>query len=56
MESLACNSCYLSSKKLLQQCGENVRSAESIIGCLETKVIDVKERMHTCKTIGVTKP
>ena len=56
MESLACNSCYLFSKKLLQQCGEDVRSAESIIGSLETKVIDLKERMHTCMTIGVTKP
>ena len=30
VESVACNSCYLFSKRLLQQCGEDVRSAESI--------------------------
>ena len=50
VESVACNSCYLFSKRLLQQCGEDVRSAESIIGSLEAKVIDLKERMHTCMT------
>ena len=49
MESVACNSCYLFSKRLLQQCGEDVRSAE---GSLEAKVIDPKERMHTCMTSG----
>ena len=38
--------------RLLQQCGEEVRSAESIIGSLEAKVIDLKERMHTCMTRG----
>ena len=42
MESVACNSCYLFSKRLLQQCGEDVRSAESIIGFLEGKVINLK--------------
>ena len=47
MESVACNSCYLFSKKLLQQCGEDVRSAESIIGSL-----DLKEKMQTCMTRG----
>ena len=31
VESVACNSCYLFSKRLLQQCGEDVRSADSII-------------------------
>ena len=30
----------------------DVRSAESIIGSLEAKVIDLKERMHTCMTTG----
>ena len=35
---------------MLQQRGEDVRSAESIIGSLEAKVIDLKERMHTCMT------
>ena len=29
-----------------------IRSAESIIGSLEAKVIDLKERMHTCITSG----
>ena len=38
--------------RLVQQCGEEVRSAESIIGSLEAKVIDLKERMHTCMTRG----
>ena len=52
MESVACNTCYLFSMRLLQQCGEDVRSAESIIGSLKTKVIDLKERMHTCMTEG----
>ena len=52
VESVACNSCYLFSMRLLQQCGEDVRSAESIIGSLEAKVIDLKERMHTCMTRG----
>ena len=51
VESVACNSCYLFSKRL-QQCGEDVRSAEMIIGSLEAKVIDLKERMHTCMTSG----
>ena len=50
MESVACNSCYLFSKRLLQQCGEDVRSAESIIGSLEAKLIDLKQRMHICMT------
>ena len=49
MESVACNSCCLFSKRLLQQCGEDVRSAESIIGSLGAKVI---ERMYTCMTSG----
>ena len=52
MDSVVCNSCYLFSKRLLQQCGEDVRSAESIIGSLEAKVIDLKEIMHTCMTRG----
>ena len=52
MESVVYNSCSLFSKRLLQQCGEDVRSAESIIGCLEAKVIDTKERMHMCMTRG----
>ena len=30
VESVACNSCYLFSERLLQLCGEDVRSAESI--------------------------
>ena len=28
VESVACNSCYLFSKRFLQQCGEDVCSAE----------------------------
>ena len=52
VESVVCNSCYLFSKRLLQQCGEDVASAESIIGSLEAKVIDLKEKMHTCMTSG----
>ena len=51
-ESVVCNSCYLFSKRLLQQCGEDIRSVESIIGSLEAKVIDLKERKHTCMTSG----
>ena len=46
MESVACNSCYLFSKRLLQQCGEDVRSAESIIGSLEAKVIRKNAHVH----------
>ena len=38
VESVACNSCYSFSKRLLQQCGQDVRSAESIIGSLEATV------------------
>ena len=49
VESVACNSCCLFSKGLLQQCGEDVHSAESIIGCLEA---NSKERMHTCMARG----
>ena len=52
MESVACNSCYLFSKRLLQHCGEDIRPAESIIGSLGAKVINLKENMHTCMTRG----
>ena len=52
VESVACNSCHLFSKRLLKQYGEDVRSVESSIGSLEAKVIDLKERMHTCITSG----
>ena len=47
-----CGECSLFSKRLLQQCGEDVCSGESIIGSLGAKVIDLKEKMHTCMTRG----
>ena len=52
VESVVCNSCYLFSMRLLQQCREDVHTAEIIIGSLEAKVIDLRERMHTCMTRG----
>ena len=50
VESVAYNSCCLS-KRLLQQCGEDVCSAKTIIGSLGAKVIDLKEKC-TCMTRG----
>ena len=49
VESVACNSSYQFSKRLLQQCGEMYTLPRA---SLEAKVIDLKERMYTCMTRG----
>ena len=52
VDSVVCNSCYLFCKRLLQQCGEDVRPAESIMQSLKAKVMDLKERLHQCMAVA----
>ena len=47
-ESIACNSCYLLCKRLLQQSGEDLRPAESIVELLNTKLVALEERVNQC--------
>ena len=48
VESIVCNSCYLLCKRLLQQSGEDLRSADSIMENLKTKLGDLEEKMNHC--------
>ena len=45
-DSVACNSCYLFCKKLLQEYGEDIRSAETILESLNVKVADLRCLAH----------
>ena len=45
VESIACNSCYLLCKRLLQQSGQDLRSADSIV---KTKPADLEEKECHC--------
>jgi hypothetical protein len=48
IDSVVCNSCYHFCKRLLQQYGEDIRSAEIIVESLRAKVADLEERVHKC--------
>ena len=47
-DSVACNSCYQFCKRLLQQYGDDIRTAEDILELLRAKVTNIKERVHKC--------
>ena len=47
-ESVVCNSCYQFCKRLLQQCGEDLRPAENIVHTLRAKVANLEERVSQC--------
>ena len=47
-DSIACNSCYLFCKRLLQQCDEDLHPPESIVYALKAKVADIQDRLHQC--------
>ena len=48
VDSVACNSCYLFCKRLLQQSDDDLRSPESIVHALTTKVTELQDRLQQC--------
>ena len=45
-ESVACNPCYQFCKRLLQQVGEDIRPAETIVESLRSKVADLQGKVN----------
>ena len=50
-DSLACNKCYVFCQRLLQQCDEDLRSPESIVHALRTKVDELQDSFRQCSNI-----
>ena len=50
-DSLACNKCYVFSQRLLQQCDEDLRSPESIVHAVRTKVDELQDSFQQCSNI-----